>query len=792
MSFISSKMDKINQLFCCLFLSITFSINIFAECSGSINVFCNSTIDANIYHDTALGISDADYLHIEPDSGFQGIVNIDNGTWIFNNVNISTDNADALSVMTNATINLYGTLHIDTNNAGAILASGDSNINLNDNVYISTNADNTDAIVIKDGSTINFNSDIILNSFGRYSDAFYVKSSVANIQGASVATVHGNNSHAFVAANGAIINLADNSIVNTKGYNSYAFAASNNSYINIGDNLQVFTKGNNSYALFAYENSNIILGNNSLINANQSHGLFAYKNSGIILNGNAVINATGKNSYAITADEDSNINTNNFAILNIQGDISSSNGASIDLGMSNSSSFIGNTYERNDGKITLSFDGNSSFWQMNNDSVLTNLHITNGAKVDLKNSDISSTLTIANLYGDSGVFYLKVDIDNGSLVGNKIKIDNSSSGNHQIIIDDRVTGSITDAELQMLLIEQSDGVLSNYDANFTLNTGSVDIGQYVYTLNASNDIDNKNFYLSTNGKLNNAALSSIGFLNINYFTSYLTAQTLLQRMGEIRNQQDIQNDIWIKVNTGKSDSFDEKLNITGIDYYGITAGIDNVYHMDSRSILTGIFVDLLKADIAYDEGSGKSDSKAAGVYITYRADDNFYIDFLSKYSSGNNEFDTTTSGGFKINGKGETKGFSVALEGAKRVYLGNFYVEPELALTYSHQGGFTIRDFVLDSFNSIIGRASTLVGYQLHNTNIYVKSGYIKEFDGKTSYSHKDGSQKFSYDINGNFWDNGVGIAMDVKNRHLYLEGTYQKGSNFNNQKINLGYRFVF
>ncbi|MDR1461252.1 MAG: autotransporter outer membrane beta-barrel domain-containing protein [Campylobacteraceae bacterium] len=776
--FILSKINVLKETafkaFSCLLLPIVFSANLFAECSTGASVFCDVTVDANVYHNTTLDISNADYLSVEPGNGFRGIANIDNGTWIFDNdnINISTrgNNADAVFAK-NATINLHGTLHVDTNgsNAGAIYVLDNSTINLNNDVFINTNGNYTYAVAASNDSTINFNNNVLLNSFGAYSNAFYAQNAVINMQEATTINVFGDNSHAFSATNNALINLSNNSTVNVTGNNSYAFAASYYSNIFLGNNSLVSTSGEHSYALFAYENSNITF------------------------NGNAVINVTGTDSYAMVADKDSNIGTDDFVRLNIQGDILSNNSSIIELKMSDGSSFIGNTYVQNSGKINLAFDGSDSLWQINDSSVLTNLHVTNGAKIDLTKADILSTMTIANLYGNNGIFYLNVNVNNGNLTGNKITINNSSSGNYQIIIDDSTTGSIANVERQLVLIEQQNGTLSNYNANFTLNSGSVDIGQYIYTLNASNNTNDKNFYLATDGKLNNVALSSIGFLNINYFTNYLAMQTLLQRMGELRNKQDIQNDIWIKINAGKADSFDKALNIADVNYYGITAGVDNVYGVDSGSILIGMFVDLLKADIKYKKGDGKGDSKAAGIYVTYKNNNDFYVDFISKYSSNNNEFQTQTSGGFEINGNGEAKGFSAALESAKRIFFGNFYIEPELALTYSHQSSFTMNNMALGSFNSIIGRASALVGYQLRNTNIYLKSGYIKEFDGKTFYAPRDdNSQKHDYNLDGNFWDNAVGVAMDFKNRHLYMEGTYQKGNNFNNQKINLGYRFIF
>ncbi|MDR1284954.1 MAG: autotransporter outer membrane beta-barrel domain-containing protein [Campylobacteraceae bacterium] len=794
---LKSKLPKntlAKSLFALLFAS-SCSTNLYAECTGSTSIYCNSTVDSAIYNNATLGVPAADFLRVDTSTS-NGISNIDNGTWHFNDVNVavSADNAYGVFADSNAIININGNLSVSTSgyNASAIFANANSNIIANDNVVINISGYGATGINAKDSSVVNINGHTDINSLGDYANAIYSDNSTVNLNGGVNIITVGNHSDALFAKNGASINIGANSQITTNGYGSYAINAVDSNIIT-GNNLYIKTNDDGSHAIYANDRSNIVIGNNSQIVASgyQSYGVMALNDSTIIFNGDTSINTAGYNSLALAAAENANISTNGAVRLNLQGSIISDNNALINLIMSDGSTLTGDTLAQNGGKINLSFDGTNSFWKIGGNSSLSNLYLTNGAKTVF--NDIAAVLNTENLYGN-GLLELKVTVNNGNLTGNKIKINNSSSGNFQILINDSQIGSVTNVDQALLLIEQSNGAF--YQANFSLNNGSVDIGQFVYTLNSSS-IGNKNFYLATNGTLNNAALSSVSFLHVNYLTNYLSIQTLLQRMGEVRNNPEAQNDMWIKVNAGKLSSFKETFNINNVDYYSITGGIDGIYDMDASSILLGMFADFLKADVSFGKGNGNGDSKAIGIYATYKHNNGFYADLVGKYVSTNNKFSTITSGGYEVNGDGDTKGFSVTFEGGKKITFGNFYIEPQIAATYARQNDLSITSSNqlktnIDGFDSIVGRISAIAGLKLRDTNVYVKGGYVKEFDGEVSYSFNDASQKYQYDIKGNFWDSSIGIIMNVKNRQLYLEGTYQKGDEFNNQKINLGYRFSF
>ncbi|MDR0762394.1 MAG: autotransporter outer membrane beta-barrel domain-containing protein, partial [Campylobacteraceae bacterium] len=118
-------------------------------------------------------------------------------------------------------------------------------------------------------------------------------------------------------------------------------------------------------------------------------------------------------------------------------------------------------------------------------------------------------------------------------------------------------------------------------------------------------------------------------------------------------------------------------------------------------------------------------------------------------------------------------------------------------VAYSRHGNTTINSSnglktTLNSLTSLIGGVNFLAGYQMKYFNFYIKGGYIKEFDADTSYLFNDSDRQYKYTLDGSFIDTAAGLTFNLNNRHLYIEGSHQKGDYFNNQKLNFGYRFEF
>lgn len=744
-----------------------------------------------------------------------------------NNLDITTSGgqADAIRTQGVGSLTVTGKLVIHTTGSSA------DGINASITSRSTVNTGNNTEITTGSGVAVRSN----LSQLG--------KNLIVVGDGAKITTT-GNGSNAFDALGYAVYagarSLGD----------SGSTAAAGSASVKIGSNSQITTTANNAYAVYANKTGYIQLGNDTTITTTGSsaHGIVAedgsvsYRQGGFNFNtvdyaggvvdllGNTTIHVdTTKNSNAIYSSGDGSVvssyntdtATQTSGKFNVVGNMLVDNGGKIDLRMTDGSSFIGNTaITNNNGTLNLDIAGTNSRWQMSDSSQLTNLDLKNNAAVVLgdQSTAVDSTnkvvLTTENLTG-SGNFFMRTNIIGSGVgannIGDLLQVTNSSQGNHAVTVSDFYNGSAAvDGTERLKIIETADG-----SANFALSgAGTVDIGAYQYALNKGDSKFSENannWYLSAKsggGQLTNTADHSVNILNINYLLNYAETQTLLHRMGELRQPRDKDWDFWIRGFAGKMDSFSGKLSGFDMDYHGFQAGLDRRFIVDGNDLYMGIMAGSSKAKADYDVGNGDTTSYHVGLYTTYKTQNDYYIDAIAKYTVMKNDFNTTTGGGYQVNGDGKTRGYTLGLEAGKRFYFdrtakAGWYVEPQAQLTYSYQDSAKIHSnnglkTKLDSYESILGRASAIVGYNINQgktpIDVYLKTGYVKEFDGRTSYSFNGNSAtRNKYAFDGSWWDNGIGINAKVNKQHnFYAEADYSKGSRFNNKSIKVGYRLEF
>lgn len=288
--------------------------------------------------------------------------------------------------------------------------------------------------------------------------------------------------------------------------------------------------------------------------------------------------------------------------------------------------------------------------------------------------------------------------------------------------------------------------------------------------------------------------------------SYAETQTLLQRMGELRSDKGDGN-LWARGFSGRFDSFSQgKLSGFNMNYHGFQIGADMRLDAPDGDIYLGAMGGASNSSQSYSKGNGNGglNSQNLGLYASYMQTDGLYADALLKYSHMKNSFNVYDSSAQRVSGNASTDGFSASLEAGKRFYLNTsrsgFYIEPQAQLTYSYQDKTTVMAsnglrIDLDSFNSTLGRASALIGYNLDEgskrVNIYVKTGYVGEFAGNLSYSLNGSNEGHSN--RGDWWNNGVGMSAQINSQHnIYLDLESSTGSKFNQRQVNAGYRLTF
>ena len=101
-----------------------------------------------------------------------------------------------------------------------------------------------------------------------------------------------------------------------------------------------------------------------------------------------------------------------------------------------------------------------------------------------------------------------------------------------------------------------------------------------------------------------------------------------------------------------------------LTYNGIQIGVDKTY----KDMYFGVMGGTTESKAHFDHGSGRINSYHVGVYTTYKAANDFYIDGIAKYVWMDNTLNTKTGGGYNVEGSGETEGYSIGLETGKRFY----------------------------------------------------------------------------------------------------------------------------
>ncbi|OCG38752.1 autotransporter outer membrane beta-barrel domain-containing protein [Gilliamella sp. Gris1-4] len=677
------------------------------------------------------------------------------------------------------------------------------------------------------------NTSLITETKGEFNDKVYITSSGQNSSG--IISVKSSNpnalaSHLTFNDNVTIHMTGQNGIGINMGVESRIFNANVSSTVNFNNGLDVITvQGTTIYANQLNGKVNIRSGsniNNIISRANQQY--------------NAVQSVVGE----INIDGKTNIEGDIYAMANSVGR------GIINLNLTDGSTLL-TSMENNvltpssKGDINLSLLGSQSQWKMTDNSFLDSLTLSNDAKisfgysyaapslVDALNSTNAMILATNSLSGN-GIFEMRTGIGQG-IANDLLKVIGSglAAGNHKItLIDDKTGASSVTGNERITLVETEGG-----NAVFDLSSQSFDVGPYQFNtltkVNGARGAGTEDWVLSgslpsQNGNNNNngsdgngigndnsqnkpiaqkpllthTAQNAANILNSSYLMNYVETQTLLQRMGQLNRKDGDNGDAWGRIYTGKLSSFnDSRLSNFDMNYYGLQLGVDRKLDNDNYDIYYGIMGGFSRGNIDHNVGDGNTKSYSAALYSTLQTHDGLYIDSLVKYMRMANKFNSRTGGGYNVKGDGDTDGFSIGSEIGQRFYSAQWYIEPQAQLTYSHQNSATIKatnglKTKLSSYNSLIGRASVIFGYEIQDndnpTNIYFKTGYIKEFDGETAYTFNH-IAKEKYDFGGNWWDNGIGINMQFnKNHQIYGDIVYSLGNKFDQKQANVGYRYSF
>ena len=595
-----------------------------------------------------------------------------------------------------------------------------------------------------------------------------------------------------------------------------------NGKITLGEMAEIYTTGTGAHALYGHglqigsniygNNGKIVVGDKAILETtgDGSHGVYTdWATSSIEFQAGATINVSGNSSYALFADAGkitSKLDMNGDVVSGgkflINGDMTTINGGIIDLVLGNGSIFVGSADEAT-GNIKLKMEAGSK-WYVTADKYV-DLTMEAGSALYLGTPQDQINFTLLNVENtgkmtvNGGTTWFQADV--GSISGDQLIVAHTIEGTSGKIAVENLGFSSTDGTEKLILIKAKNG-----GAGFTL-TNAVEQGGYIYLLD--NEFDGgtgTNWFLYGTERSTSSASASVNVVSGGYLLNYAETQALLQRMGDLRQDQS-DGGIWARAFGGKfTSSSDGFLSGFDMSYSGMQVGADKKIALKNKgSLYLGGMFGYSKGNLDYGVGSGSIDSKTLGAYGTYIAPTGFYADLVLKYGWMKNDFKVLDTAGDWVTGeKMKTDGLAASLEIGQRIHLDRkskegWYLEPQAQLSTGHQSGGSFNasnglQVDVDSYKSTLGRLGLNAGYEIKSgenpVNIYAKASYVHEFDGDVGYRLNGSREQTSF--GDSWWTYGVAITAQLNQKHnIYLDIERASGGQFNQPwSVNGGYRF--
>ena len=719
----------------------------------------------------------------------------------------------------NISINNNGMITVSSTGEITVIGRGSSDINLGSGSILN----GTDATVLRAYGTTKLVADNLLINF--------VNTTTTNNKGYGIwvsesATTDLTNSKIIGLSGGGIvanytgkISLKNSQIEISGPYASYAVSSQTNSQISLEDVSIKYDRGAPSGRALFTNGSGMISAKNVAIDVGvNSSGASVHDSSQILFSGNTRITLADPSlGHALYVNGSGNIT--GTGIFDITGKLMAHDSGKIDLTMDRGSTLQGWTEMAETGGAVINFIMTDSQWDMTRNSNLTQLAVDNtnvNFATDLSDGGFG-ILTVQDLSGN-GIFGMRTDL--AGHAGDLIDVTGTSAGSHILKIENQ-GAAINSPSQDLTVVKTADGV-----ASFALQN-SVELGGFEYQLKqvdtnwdlyskglisidpADPDAPLKPIDLDSPDapRLTTTAAAAINSVRAAYLMNYAENQTLIQRMGDLR-QDDSNNGAWAKVSGGTfSQSDTGSLYGYDMDYTFFQVGLDKKIHInpDKGNLYVGGMFGYAQGNMDYYKGSGSTDSKSVGAYATYIAPNGVYADLVLKYGRLSGDFSVLDTEGNQIHGKGDnSNGFSGSLEAGKRIHFDKknkegFYLEPQMQITAGHQGSGSYHasnglQVDIDSYNSTLGRIGILAGYEVKHgnnpINMYAKASYVHEFSGNM------GATLNGVAVEDGFKDSwlvyGLGVTAKVNQKHnLYLDVERASGGQFKQSwAINGGYRF--
>lgn len=303
-------------------------------------------------------------------------------------------------------------------------------------------------------------------------------------------------------------------------------------------------------------------------------------------------------------------------------------------------------------------------------------------------------------------------------------------------------------------------------------------------------VDENGFHVTRTNDLLRSA-QDLAITNALMWRSQLT--NLTDRMGTLRTTPDAAG-VWARYNNGRLDG-------QGIqhDYNTVELGVDKRI---ADNVTIGFSFDYTKGDTDLSAGSSDNNTYTVGFYGSYFNESGCFLDTMLKIGRIDADYDFRTSAG-KESADYMLTGAIFGIETGHRWNIQNYFIEPQVQLTYSHlrAENYTSsigRDVKFDDMSSLIGRVGVMAGMQFaeNRGSAYVKASYNHDFlgDVEGNYEFNGSVRQFDDELDDNWGEVSLGASYQVTDSvNTFVDvGTGFGGDIDQKWRVNLGARYVF
>lgn len=502
-----------------------------------------------------------------------------------------------------------------------------------------------------------------------------------------------------------------------------------------------------------------------------------------VRNGSSLLGSNG-NLLEVTGGSTVNLNVDRSELF---GDIVVEEGSTAKAQLNNGAWLTGQL--KNVAELSVN---DASHWVLVGDSNVTALKMGGGA-VHFGGPDEFYQLDVKSLEGN-GTFIMNTDFLTHQT--DFLNVEGKAEGNHSLML--AASGSNLADGVPIKVVHTEGG-----DAQFSLASGTVDVGAYAYGLQK----DGTDWILDPTRKgTSTSAHSVLALFNSAPTVLYGEMSILRTRMGELRFSEGAGNGMWMRSYGNK---FDVAANKNGAGYTqrqkGFTIGADAPLSSGDGQWIAGVMAGTSTSDLSLTRGStGEVNSYYMGGYATWLdAESGLYFDGVAKLNRLHTENDVTMSDGKKAKGNYAQNAVGASAEFGRHIKLDeDFFVEPygQLSATITQAQSYELTNGLQakgDRSSTVVGKLGVTAGknIQLESGGVlqpYLRTAVAHEFDQSNKVFIND--QTFNNDLSGSRIELAAGVAMSVsENVKLHVDAETSQGKKIDQPwGVNFGVRYDF